>query len=131
MNGTSLSNKKATVKSLTSKRLTDFLEDTKNSYKANDDVAPSIISNNVTDSHKHSVLNLESTSFGMEEMVDEAPVLFVGSTSLVNHSQNLHDIIESYRIFKEITSTEEKDAEFGLVINKSNVNDNLISIFFC
>lgn len=126
MNGSSSSNKKATVKSLTSKRLTDFLEETKKSYKEfinslpNHEVSPTNIGKIATDVDKNSALNLEPATFGTDEIVDEAPVLFVGSTSFINVSHKLEDIIESYKNFKEITSLEEKDVEgneFGLVIN--------------
>lgn len=122
MNGTSLSNKTATVKSLKSKRLTDFLEDTKKAYKdqPNHEVSPSNITPSVTDSDKNSILNLEPATFETDEMGDETPVLFVGNKNFVKSSQNINDIMESYKNFKEMTSMEEEvaeETEFVLVVN--------------
>lgn len=109
--GTSLSNKTATVKSLTSKRLTDFLENSNKSIEdqTNHSVSSSKISNNVKTYDKYSIINLEPTMFETDEIVNEAPLLFVGKESSVNPTQNLQEIIESYKIFKEITSIEDKE----------------------
>lgn len=108
MNGTSLSNKTATVKSLTSKRLSDFLDASSNLIK-------DPVNHEVADSkptfEKYSIINLEPALFQTDEIVDEAPLLFVGKTSVANPAQNLQDIIESYKIFKEISSIEYKDIE--------------------
>lgn len=110
MNGTSLSNKKATVKSLTSKRLSDFLDDSNKSITDGHQV-PSERTDSQTTFEKFSIINLEPTLFGTDEIVDEAPLLFVGTASTVSPTKHLQDIIESYKVFKEISLIEEKDAE--------------------
>lgn len=105
------------MKSLTSKRLSDFLGDSNKSVNnlANHEKPPSNISANKT-FDKFSIINLEPAMLGTDEMVDEAPFLFVGKSSFVNPTQNLQDIIESYKVFKEISTIEEvEESEFGLV----------------
>lgn len=48
--------------------------------------------------------------FGTDEIVDEAPLLFVGKTlKTANPTQNLKDIIESFKVFKEISLIEDKE----------------------
>lgn len=106
VNGGSLGNKKATVKSLTSTNLTNFVEASNNLESANREV-----SSNQTTIEKCSIINLNPSLFSTDEIVDEAPLFFVGKTTNVNPTQNLQQIIESYRIFKEISSIEDKDVE--------------------
>lgn len=119
VSGSTLSNKKATVKSLTSKRFTDFLDNTSESMK--DSVVNPERSSNIAESkptfEKYSIIHLEPKLFEPDEIVDEAPLLFVGKDS-VDPTQNLQDIIESYRLFKDISSIEEKDSndQFRLVL---------------
>lgn len=102
-----MSNKKATAKSLTSKRLTDFLDssNSKNKVATNDKV--SNVASGQKTLEKYSIVDLEPLSFE----TDEAPLLFVGKTITVNSEQNFTDIIESYKIFKEMTSNDDNEAE--------------------
>lgn len=108
VNGATSSNKKAAVKNLTSKRLSDFLDDSNKSIEeeTNHGVSSAATDNkNLFD--KYSIINLK-TLLGTDEFAEEAPVLFVGRASAVDPTQNLHDIIESYNIFKEISSIEDQ-----------------------
>lgn len=111
VNGSSLSKKKATVKSLTSKRLSDFLDASNDLIKDPENrEMPSNAADSKPKIEKYSIIDLEPTMFGTYEMVDEAPLLFVGKTN-VYPTQNLQAIIESYRTFREISEIEDKDFE--------------------
>lgn len=132
VNGSSsLSKKKATVKSLTSKRLSDFLDASNNSIK---DLENREVSSQVAASkpkiEKYSIIDLEPVMFGTNEMVDEAPLLFVGKTN-VNPTENLQDIIESYKIFREISEIEDKEFEeqFRFVFIPCRQDDFWVIVF--
>lgn len=110
MNGSPLHNNKATVKSLTTKRLSDFMDAANKSNPVSNQV-PSIVADRKPTFQKYSIINLEPAMLETDEIVDEAPLLFVGKASIANPMQNLPDIIESYKIFLEISSIEDKDVE--------------------
>lgn len=98
------------MKSLTSKRLADFLDDSVRASLSNNEPATSEAGSKTIKLEKYSIINLEPALFGTDESVDEAPLLFVGKTlENVDPTQNLLDIIESFKVFKEISLIE--DAE--------------------
>lgn len=100
MNDTSLSNKKATVKSLTSSRLTDFLDG------SNKDInRKSTAVDGSTNANQNSILDLGRAMFEADEILGEAPALIVASKSNVDPMLNLQAIIESYRVFREEVSS--------------------------
>lgn len=79
---------------------------------------------------KYSIINLEPAIFGIDEIVEEAPLLFVGKNSfkLVGPTQNLEEIIESFKMFKEINENEDhdyliEDNVLGLVLTPHHFND--------
>lgn len=98
------------MKSLTTKRLSDFMDAANNLNPVNHKVS-SIVADSKPTFEKYSIINLEPAMLETNEIVDEAPLLFVGKTSIANPMQNLPDIIESYKIFVEISSIEDKDVE--------------------
>lgn len=121
-----INNKKATVESLRSKRLSDFFND---ANKPIDEVSSKESDSNKV-FEKYSIINLK-TLFGTDEVAEEAPLLFVGKATNVSPTQNLQEIIESYRVFKEITSIEDKDVEdqFRLVVSISLNVILIITVF--
>lgn len=107
VNDTSLSNKKATVKSLTSNRLTDFLDG------SNKDInRKSTAVDGSTNANQNSILDLGRAMFEADEILGEAPALIVASKSKVDPMLNLQAIIESYRVFREEVSSVE-DLQLG------------------
>ncbi|KAG4076397.1 hypothetical protein HA402_005840 [Bradysia odoriphaga] len=101
--GKSLSKKTATVKSVTSTRLSDFLDYSNKS--AEHSTASGEISTNAGDStfNHSSMINLSRAVFESDETVGEAPALVVGRKSTADPMKNLQAIIESYRVFREET----------------------------
>lgn len=82
------------MKSLTSSRLSNFLDD---SYLA--------IGEKSAD--RNSIINLSRAVFESDENMSEAPVLVVAQKSKADPMDNLQAIIESYRVFREEVSSVE------------------------
>lgn len=110
--GTSLSNKKATVKSLTSSRLSNFLDD---SYLA--------IGEKSAD--RNSIINLSRAVFESDENMSEAPVLVVAKKSKADPMDNLQAIIESYRVFREesLRNPQLDNEEIAMIENTESLEE--------
>ncbi|KAG4072661.1 hypothetical protein HA402_004750 [Bradysia odoriphaga] len=125
VDGKSLSNQTATVKSLTSTRLSDFLDYSNKS--AEHSTASGEISTNAGDSNQNSMINLSRAVFESDETVGEAPALVVGKKSKADPMKNLQAIIESYRVFREESLPDSHlDNEETMMIENTDALEELV-----
>ncbi|KAJ6633382.1 DNA-directed RNA polymerase, mitochondrial [Pseudolycoriella hygida] len=108
VNGSSLSNKKATVKNLTTKHLENFVE---SSEELVAEPKSSKVPDGKTTFEKYSIINVKPFAFGTNEIADEGPLFFAGKTFVRDPKESLQEIIESYKIFREMSSVGDVNGE--------------------
>ncbi|XP_037024700.1 DNA-directed RNA polymerase, mitochondrial isoform X1 [Bradysia coprophila] len=122
VDGKSLINKTATVKSLTSTRLSNFLDYSNKSTEQSTNAGDSH-----TTFHQNSMINLGRAVFESDETVGEAPALIVGGKSTVDPMKNLQAIIDSYRVFREESlSNSQLDNEETMMIENTDTLEELV-----
>lgn len=129
-----LTQRKASVQKLKSKQLTEFIEkgaltdsnhvkksdsSSENSSKSSNN--GSAIDNSIIEGQKYSLINLGSNVIPTNDLgITEAPLLFVGkgSVRLAKGTTKLQDIIDSYKLFKEMHT----ELEFQNYIQEENAD---------